>query len=259
MNEYIKYMKSLRMEQLIIKNLVSNQKYQRGLCMMHVERTAQNFDVHQINPPKISFRDGLYYVINGQHTIEVIAKVTGSRDVPIWCMVFEGLTYEEEANIFANQQKYSWGLSPYDLFIANIESGQDKQIIISGDVERRGLFIAPKRALCTICAITSLEWIFDKYGYDILDRTLRLVVGAWEGDSSSLSSSMLKGIAHLISSCGNKIRDDAFSERLGLIKPLEILADARMRKQGYVGCAEVLMYAYNKGRKASLSMNLLRQ
>ena len=30
-----------------------------------------HFDVHQINPVKVSRRDGINYVFNGQHTIEM--------------------------------------------------------------------------------------------------------------------------------------------------------------------------------------------
>ncbi len=47
------------------------------------------------------------FVFNGQHTIEIVALVSGSRDTPVWCMVYEDLDYELEADIFANQQKYN--------------------------------------------------------------------------------------------------------------------------------------------------------
>ncbi len=252
MEEYLQYVKRLRVEQLIIKNLVSNQDYQRRLWQQHIDKTALNFDVHQINPPKISFRDGQYFVINGQHTIEVIAKVTGSRDVPVWCIIFDDLTYEQEAYIFANQQKFCWGLSPYDGFKACIEAGEDRQIIINGIVENCGLKVGPSRSLCSICAVSGLEWIYDKYGYDVLGRTLRLVVGAWEGDADSLSATMLRGIAHLLASFGDQVRDDAFSERLGMLSPREIIRDGKLRNLGYLGYSEVMLFAYNRGHRSNL-------
>jgi hypothetical protein len=101
--------------------------------------------------------------------------------------------------------------------------------------------------------VNSLEWIYDKYGFDVLGRTLRLAVGAWEGDSASLSSTMLRGIAHLLASFGEQVRDDAFSERLGEVSPREITRDGRLRNLGYVGYSEVMLFAYNRGRKSSLS------
>ena len=99
-------------ELIPIKNLVSNQDYQRNLSIKHVEKAAANFDLCQINPVKVSRRDGVNYVFNGQHTIEIIALVSGSRETPVWCMIYDDLEYEREAGIFANQMKYAKALSP---------------------------------------------------------------------------------------------------------------------------------------------------
>lgn len=46
----------------------------------HVKRAVENFDPYQVNPVKVSRRNGRNFVFNGQHTIEIIAEVTGSRD-----------------------------------------------------------------------------------------------------------------------------------------------------------------------------------
>ena len=70
-------------------------------------KAAEHFDLHQVNPVKVSRRNGVNFVFNGQHTIEIVALVSGSRDTPVWCMVYEDLDYELEADIFANQQKYN--------------------------------------------------------------------------------------------------------------------------------------------------------
>ena len=54
-------------EQIPIKNLFSNQEYQRNLPMPHIQRTVENFNLYQINPVKVSRRDGVNYVFNGRH------------------------------------------------------------------------------------------------------------------------------------------------------------------------------------------------
>ena len=99
------YVPNVHFEQIPIKNLVSNQEYQRNLSQLHIKRTAEHFDLYQINPVKVSRRNGINYVINGQHTIEIVAEVSGSRDTPVWCMVYDDLEYQQEADVFANQQK----------------------------------------------------------------------------------------------------------------------------------------------------------
>ncbi len=41
-----------------IRNLVSNQDYQRMLSENHIAKIIRDFDVYQINPVKISRRNG---------------------------------------------------------------------------------------------------------------------------------------------------------------------------------------------------------
>ena len=53
------------------------------------------------------------YVFDGQHTIEIVASRSGSRDTPVWCMVYDQLQYQEEAHIFAEQQRHVKALVPY--------------------------------------------------------------------------------------------------------------------------------------------------
>lgn len=98
-------------ELIPIRNLVSNQEYQRPLSENHIRKALEEFDVYQINPVKVSRRDGINYVFDGQHTIEIIASESGSRDTPVWCMIYDDLKYKEESHIFADQQKHVKGNS----------------------------------------------------------------------------------------------------------------------------------------------------
>ena len=210
--DYSQFVPNVHFEQIPIKNLVSNQDYQRNLSKSHIERAARNFDLYQINPVKVSRRDGINYVFNGQHTIEIVAMVSESRDTPVWCMVYDDMDYNIEADVFANQQKYVKALVPYEIYKANLEAGSDKQILIKSLVESYGLTIGPGKGQGVICAVSSLEYIFDTWGFHVLDRTLRLCIGTWEGDANSLSSNMLKGIARLVVAFDEKMRDDVFKE-----------------------------------------------
>lgn len=70
MDDLDRFVPNVHFEKIPIKNLVSNQDYQRNLSQAHIEKTAENFDIFQINPVKVSRRDGINYVFNGQHTIE---------------------------------------------------------------------------------------------------------------------------------------------------------------------------------------------
>lgn len=252
-----KYVPHVRFEQIQIKNLVSNQDYQRRLSRLHIDRTVANFDLYQISPVKVSRRDGQNLVFNGQHTIEIIATVSGSRDTPVWCMVYDDLEYIHEAHIFANQQKHVKKLSAYEIFVAKIEADNDVPIMIKAIVESCGLEITSTRRLGGICAVTCLEQIFERHGYHVLDRTLKLTVGTWEGDMISLAANMIKAISHLIVVFGESLKDNTFVERVGSVSAREIARTAKDRRSGSIGYAEAILNVYNKKTKAGLSMQKL--
>ncbi len=256
-NDFNCFVPQVHYELIPIKNLVSNQNYQRNLSVKHVEKAAAEFDLCQINPVKVSRRDGTNYVFNGQHTIEIIALISGSRETPVWCMIYDDLEYTREADIFANQMKFAKSLSPYEIFMANIEAGNDKQLMIKSLVESYGLKISKQARPGTICAIATLEAIYDKYGFQVLTRTLHLIVGAWEGIPRSFSANMLNGVARLIGCYEDSIKDSIFKEKLGATPIKELTRTAIERGAGSRGFAEAILLVYNKKTQHPLSLKKL--
>lgn len=260
MPDYSEFVPNVHFEQIPIKDLVSNQDYQRNLSLGHINRAAENFDLYQINPVKVSRRDGVNYVFNGQHTIEIVALVSGSRETPVWCMIYDDLSYTAEANIFANQQKFVKPLQPYEVFNANVEAGNDTKLIIKSLVESYGLTIGNKKGPGIICAVSTLENIYTNYGMQTLNRTLRLIIGAWEGDLHSFSANILNAVAKLISVFGDGLNDDIFKEKLGAVSVKQLTRVAKERKSGCMGFAETMIIEYNgkkKSRANRLSMSRL--
>lgn len=255
--ELQRYVPNVHFEQIPIKNLVSDQNYQRNLSLRHVEKAAANFDLYQINPVKVSRRNGINYVFNGQHTIEIVALVSDSRETPVWCMIYDDLNYTQEADIFANQMKYVKPLLPYEIFMANIEAGSEKELIIKDLVESYDLSITSSSHPGGICAVSTLVNIYDKYGFHTLDRVLRLCVATWEGAPMSFSSNMLNAVARLDNAFGDKMSDTTFKERVGRVSVREIGRQARERRGGSLGFAEAILIAYNKKSKHPLRMDTL--
>lgn len=251
------FIPEVHFELIPIRNLLSNQDYQRNLSQHHVEKAAKNFDLYQVNPVKVSRRNGINYVFNGQHTIEIIALVSCSRDTPVWCMVYDDLIYEHEADIFANQMKYVKPLLPYEIFMANIEAGNDKQLIIRDLVESYDLTIAANTTPGGICAVATLENIHDKYGYHMLDHVLRLIVATWEGAAMSFSANMMNGLARFLNAYGDAIKDDVFKERLGRASVKEVSRTAKDRRSGSLGYAEAFLIYYNKKSRNPLAWEKL--
>ena len=254
------FVPNVHFEQIPIKNLVSNQEYQRNLSQSHIDRAVANFDPYQINPVKVSRRDGINHVFNGQHTIEIVARASGSRETPVWCMIYDELSYELEAHIFANQQKYVKNLLPYEVFKANLEAGNDDQLIIQGLVESYGMSIGLAKAPGTIVAVATLEQIYFKLGFHGLSRVLRLIIGAWEGDMNSFSANMLNAVAKMVSAYWKEMDDDLFKEKVGAASIKQLTRTAKERRPGCMGLAEAMVLEYNGKKKNNayrLSINKL--
>ena len=93
--------------------------------------------------------------------------------------------------------------------------------------------------------------------YEVLDRTLRLTLGTWEGERLSLTSGMLKGIAQVVFAYGNSLNDELFKDHCGRISAKAISRTAKDRRPGTIGFAEALVLAYNGRSKKKLSLQKL--
>ena len=120
-----------------------------------------------------------------------------------------------------------------------------------------GLKITKSYAPGAICAVSALEFIYDRYGHEVLDRTLRLALGTWEGDRLSLTSGILKGIARMVSVYGDQLKEEIFKEHVGKVTAKTISRTAKDRRPGTLGYAEAMVMAYNAKNKYRLQMQKL--
>ena len=170
-------------------------------------------------------------------------------------MIYDELIYEHEADIFANQQKFVKRLSPYEVFTANLEAGNDDQLIIKDLLESYGLSLGTKKAPCVICAVSTLEQIYQNHGYHMLNRVLRLCAGTWEGDANSFSANILNGITRLVFAFGDQLNDEIFKEKVGALSIKQLVRMSKERCPGSMGYAEAMLLEYN-GKKKNLAQRL---
>lgn len=111
--------------------------YQRGVERKRVELIARDFNEYIVNEPKVSFRNGRYYVMDGQHTIEGCILLNGGADRPILCKIYTGLTMEQEALLFAEQNGHAAPLS------AGIKL---RAKVVGGDAPSKAFVAATNRA-----------------------------------------------------------------------------------------------------------------
>lgn len=142
----------------------------------------------------ISYRDGEYYVVDGQHRVEV-ARIKGIKSV--WCQVISGLTYEEEANLFFLVNNNKTRLNVNHKFHASVEAKDEEAMDIVRVLTKNGFRYSKEgneKADNCISAIGSVKLIYRDSGIKGLDNVLRVLRHAWNGDRNSLTAEMIKGV-----------------------------------------------------------------
>ena len=132
-----------------------------------------------------------------------------------------------------------------------------EQLIIKDLVESYSLSISQAKTPGGICAISTLEYLHKKFGFHVLDRTLRLCTRTWEGDTNSLAANILRGVSKLIIAYENELKDTIFKEKVGRCSIKELSRTAIDRKAGSIGYAEAMLLVYNKKLRIPLKWDKL--
>mgnify|MGYP004528263053 CR=1 FL=1 len=199
---------NLPMIKLVHHEMVINSKflevprsyYQRNLNANRVKRIAAEFDERIANAPKVSYRDGHYYVFDGQHTIAARKLLNNNCDLNIVCKVYSGLTEQQEALLFAQQTGVSAPLTAGAKMRAKIRGGDPEAIAFLNATNRAGfgLSFAQSHAKWKIACIATAFAEYRKHGERIYTDALRVLAEAWEGDIDSLRAEVLQGVTQFV-------------------------------------------------------------
>lgn len=199
-------------------------EYQRLLRMGKVARIAANFSEYIANEPKVSYRDGRYFVFDGQNTIEARKTCNGGRDLPIRCKVFYGLSKEHEALLFAVQTGISSELTAGEQLRAKLVAHEENACDFVSVTEDTGVRFALDgiRAPWKIYCIRSAYYIYKSYGTALYHEMLSVLVDAWGGDSDSFLSGILHGMARFLALYQGEYSRERLILRLRTVHPKTI-------------------------------------
>ena len=180
--------------------IVPREAYQRELNLARVRKIAAEFDEHIANEPKVSCRNGHYYVFDGQHTIEARKQRNRGQDLPIRCKVYYGLTESDEALLFAQQTGFSSILTAGARIRALIYAGEPKAIDFQKTTEGIGfqLDYGQSRANKRLACIGTAYEEFEKIGKEKYREALSILMEAWNGDPDSLRAETVQGMTRFI-------------------------------------------------------------
>ena len=234
---------------LSTSRLTSGLPYQRPVEQKNVDKLVRNWNSRELYPVIVSFRDGNFNVVDGQNRIAAMRQMAGGGDVIVPCMIYTGMTYEQEAELYAKLDKGKRPLTPRQHTKALVESGSDARIMeIKCLVEDVGFVWAlgePTGEPFEIAPIRALINAHQLLGGEAFARMLSLLAGAWQGAPNSLKASMLSGMALFVKTYEAELSDRAFIRRMSIVGPEEIIRLGRIETDIALRFARIIRDKYN--------------
>lgn len=235
--------------------LTSGLPYQRPVNQKEVDRLIHEWDDRLLDPLTVSFRDGKFNVVDGQHRIAAIRQMNNGHDVSVACKVYDGLTYKQEADLCYKLDKAKKRLSLSQSTNALAESGADAEIAeVKRIVESCGFVWALNKSAGKTGEIVATRSVIDAYrllGGASFTRMCSLLWNTWQGNIRSLSAAVISGMALFVKTYDTELDDRTFVKRLSGTDPYEIVrrgkADFSTSKAA-LRYARIILEKYNAPR-----------
>lgn len=181
-----------KFERLALEQLTTDQRYQVPFSQKRVDDIVKNFDPLLLAPITVSRRrDGICVILDGQH--RDLALIGLGYDSAI-CEVFDGLTYEQEAHIFAERNRRRRTAHPLQTFNARVEANTQPDATIASIVREAGYAIprSPNRGPRLLTCPMQLT---DIYGWGKLKVTLFVLGELWPNETDATLADVTQGVA----------------------------------------------------------------
>jgi hypothetical protein len=213
-------------EQLIPSNLLLSPRetYQRKFSNNRANKIAKEFDERIANLPKVSYRDGKYYVFDGQHTIAARKNRNGGKDLPILCKVYFGMTPEEEAALFAQQTGISARLTAGAKFRAELCAHNPMALAFKDATESVGLQIDydQERGKNRIGCVATARKLYAAIGPERYKEAMSILARAWDGEPDSFRAENVSSIGTFVDLYHDQYDEERLLAQLGKVDPMAI-------------------------------------
>lgn len=227
--------------------------YQRELDLKRVDRIVKEFDGDIFNEPKVSYRGGVYWVFDGQHSIAAWRKITGDADKPIFCKVFKGMTWLEECEAFVKQNGIKADPTTNQKLRAQYNARHPQVVDMKARAELCGFvvdFSTSKTATRIIC-VSTLFRAYNTLGPDAYLDMLTAIRDSWFGDMDAVSRQIITGMMAFYKNYYGNFRQEDLVTSLKRVTPAEILRNGKSFTSRTNTYGKEILKIYNIRRKAN--------
>jgi len=165
--------------------------YQR-LVQNNIKKLMRNWNDEECQALLVSYRDGYFYIMDGQHRY-VVANVKNISHLV--CEIYTGLTREDEAKRFAKQNDNITRLTTYDTFKANLVYKESTDSSIKRVCDKFNVSVKKSNAAKNLKSVSSARNIVRNNGEKALEWILSIIADAnWEDFAQSYGGDMLEAL-----------------------------------------------------------------
>lgn len=213
----------------LVKMAISG-RVQRKLRPPRVAELIADMDLDKIGTPVLNLREGLYYIIDGQHRIEAVKGWLGKGwdTQKLECKVYRGLTEQQEADMF-DKLNNVLPVSAFDKFKTRVTAGRESEVAVDRIVRAESLCISREKIPGSITCVSALTKVYERAGEETLRKTLSIIRESF-GDPG-FQSVVIDGLAHLCQRYGEQVQFD---------RAVQVLSEMHGGVNGLLGKAAVL-------------------
>lgn len=198
---------SWKIEKINSSLLKSKQPYQRNISTSFIKNAVDTFDPNLLDPVHVSYRDGKYYTIDGQHTIIIYEAMNGGKSCDIPCVVHRGMTYTDEAEYYVNQYRKKHRHTYGEMAIASYESGDDVVCSVASDIRSVGARMSFDKKAKSGMKISAVKKVISLYKKDTTSAILavKYLVEAYKDRDVSINGDIIAGVMEFLRLYGSEI------------------------------------------------------
>lgn len=229
-----------------------DEAYQRKIKQNEIKDILKQFNPNLVNRVKVSFRDGKYYVFDGQHTIAALVARNDGKPAQIKCIVFYGMTQHDEKELYKLQNGISSKPTAADKLRADYATGEGEPyaLEIVNTLKELGIDISFNGAPGNnkIVCVSTLLSVYKRLTIEKFVEMFDIIRLSWDGQSEGFDNRIIKGMYRFVKTYDNYNKSE-FVKKLRREDPVRLIARVNSSHgSSELQMARVLLEVYNKGR-----------
>jgi len=172
--------------------------YQRIIKPEKIKEMVGDWQPQSIMTPEVSFRDGVYWLIDGNHRRVAAAQLGFTH---LYCKIHTGLTIEEEARMFVTMNGKRTAPTIGDLFKAKLAYNDTSAVALRDTIENEcglQLKLNGKSTETGIPLTSTLYKMWENAGHNEFKQTIETIKAMWLGYPKAWNSAFIIGVNHFL-------------------------------------------------------------